>query len=140
MMDAVKEMPIHSAVDLQGAVLGRHEEEIFATRHAVESLAAQITDLTNQLRHLQSQSPSLEPRTTSEPRINNPPCYSERQLRIQNRLLFLLFRWSLCSCLPCKSQYSSVDRKYIHFSVSKQPATAKELTEETSGLEMEKLA
>ncbi|RXN37082.1 arachidonate 5-lipoxygenase-like protein [Labeo rohita] len=79
MMDVVKEMPIHSAVELQGAVLGRHEEEIFATRHAVESLAAQITDLTNQLRHLQSQSPSLEPRTTSEPKINNPPCYSDKQ-------------------------------------------------------------
>lgn len=49
-MDAVKEMPIHPAVELQGAVLGRHEEEIFATRHAVESLAAQITDLTNRCR------------------------------------------------------------------------------------------
>ncbi|RXN35838.1 serine threonine- kinase pim-3-like protein [Labeo rohita] len=91
LQSTVKEMPIHSAVDLQGAVLGRHEEEIFATRHAVESLAAQITDLTNRLHLLQSQSPSLEPRTTSEPRINNPPCYSASHRGPEKKRILMAF-------------------------------------------------
>ncbi|RXN06590.1 Pol poly [Labeo rohita] len=43
-MDPAKETPIRSAVELQGAMLGRHEEELAAARYAVESLSAQVFD------------------------------------------------------------------------------------------------
>lgn len=75
-MDPADDMTIRSAVELQGALLGRHTDELAAAKHAVDSLVAQVSDLTGQLHHLhQDQSPSGS-RHTSEPRINNPPCYS----------------------------------------------------------------
>lgn len=51
-------MPIRSAVELQGAMLGRHEEKLSAARLAVESLVAQVTDLTNRLHLLHPSQPS----------------------------------------------------------------------------------
>ncbi|KAI2649346.1 Transposon Tf2-9 polyprotein [Labeo rohita] len=75
-MDPAKETPIRFAVELQGAMLGRHQEEFSAARYAVEGLSAQVTELTNQLQSLHSE-PTVKPsRFHSEPRINNPPCYS----------------------------------------------------------------
>ncbi len=44
--------PIRSAVELQGAMLGRHEEELAAARYALESLSAQVMDLTGQIQNL----------------------------------------------------------------------------------------
>ncbi len=75
-MDPAKEGPFHSAVELQGAMLGRHEEELSASRHAVESLTAQVSDLSAQLLHLRHESSSQNRLHSSEPRINNPPCYA----------------------------------------------------------------
>ncbi|KAI2647590.1 Transposon Tf2-6 polyprotein [Labeo rohita] len=77
-MDPAKETPIRSAVELQGAMLGRHQEELSAARYAVEGLSAQVTELTNQLQSLHSEPTVIPPRFHSEPRINNPPCYSDR--------------------------------------------------------------
>ncbi len=60
-----------------GAMLGQHEEELAATRYAVERLSTQVTELTSQLQNLcpaQSAMPQL--RSLTEPRFNNPPCYS----------------------------------------------------------------
>ncbi len=76
-MDPAKESPIRTAVELQGAMLGRHGEELTAARHAVETLAAQITDLSLQVHQLRS-GPPVPPRSSEapEPRINNPPCYA----------------------------------------------------------------
>ena len=76
-MDPASETPFQVAVERQGALLGRHEEELVATRRVVESLAAQVSDLTAQLHHLRQEpsSSSLLP-SSPEPRINNPPCYS----------------------------------------------------------------
>ncbi|RXN14926.1 Pol poly [Labeo rohita] len=75
-MDPAKETPIRSTVELQGAMLGRHQEELSAARYAVEGLSAQVTELTNQLQSLRAE-PTVRPsRFHSEPRINNPPCYS----------------------------------------------------------------
>lgn len=76
-MDPANETAIRSAVELQGAMLGRHAEELSAAKHAVDALTAQVTDLTSQLHHLrQDQSSSPGTRQAAEPRINNPPCYS----------------------------------------------------------------
>ena len=64
----------NTAVEIQGAMLGRHEQELSAARHAVETLAAQVSDLSGQFQSLR-----LVPPATSwspEPRVNNPPCYS----------------------------------------------------------------
>ncbi len=74
-MDPAKEGPFHSAVELQGVMLGRHEEELSVSRHAVESLTAQVSDLSAQLLHLRHESSSQNRLHSSEPRINNPPCY-----------------------------------------------------------------
>ncbi|KAI2656613.1 Transposon Tf2-9 polyprotein [Labeo rohita] len=75
-MDPAKETPIRSAVELQGAMLGRHQEELSTARYAVEGLSAQVTELTNQLQSLRSEPTVIPSRFHSEPRINNPPCYS----------------------------------------------------------------
>lgn len=48
----MKETPIRSAVELQGTMLGQHEEELGAARYAMESLSTQVTELTNQLQNL----------------------------------------------------------------------------------------
>ncbi|RXN36541.1 Pol poly [Labeo rohita] len=73
-MDPAKETPIRSAVELQGAMLERHQEELSAARYAVEGLSPQVTELTNQLQSLRSEPTVIPPRFHSEPRINNPPC------------------------------------------------------------------
>ncbi len=76
-MDPAKETPIHFALKLQGVLLGRHEVELAAVRHAVEILSAQVTELTSQLQDLRpTQSALQQPRNLPEPRINNRPCYS----------------------------------------------------------------
>ncbi len=76
-MDPAKETPIRSAVELQGVMLGRHEEELAAARYAVESLSAQVTELTGLLQNLHPvQAAWQQPYHLPEPRINNPPCYS----------------------------------------------------------------
>lgn len=76
-MDPAKENPLQTAVELQGAMLGRHDEELTAARHAVETLAAQMSDLSMQVFQLRRDPPthSSTPETP-EPRINNPPCYA----------------------------------------------------------------
>ncbi len=51
-MDLAEEEPFRSAVEIQGIMLGRHEEELSAARHAVESLTAQVTDLSSRLLQL----------------------------------------------------------------------------------------
>lgn len=76
-MDPAKENPIHTAVELQGAMLGRHDEELTAARRAVETLAAQLTDLSLQVHQFRTD-PPVPPRSSEapEPRINNPPRYA----------------------------------------------------------------
>uniref|UniRef100_A0A8K9UIS2 Gypsy retrotransposon integrase-like protein 1 n=1 Tax=Oncorhynchus mykiss TaxID=8022 RepID=A0A8K9UIS2_ONCMY len=69
--------PLHSAVEIQGAMLGRHKQELSAARHAVETLATQVSNLTEQVHHLRLDPPATSRAFESpEPRINNPPCYS----------------------------------------------------------------
>ncbi len=48
-MDPAKEEPFWSAMEMQGVMLGRHEEELSTARHAVESLTTQVTDLSSRL-------------------------------------------------------------------------------------------
>ncbi len=76
-MDLAEEEPFRSAVEIQGIMLGRHEEELSAARHAVESLTAQVTDLSSRLLQLY-QEPSIyySRHPSPEPRVNNPPCYA----------------------------------------------------------------
>ncbi|KAM9400460.1 uncharacterized protein ACWYII_030383 [Salvelinus alpinus] len=76
-MDPATTDSLYTTVKFQGAMLGRHEQELSAARHAVETLAAQVSDLSGQFQSLR-----LVPQATSwssespEPRVNNPPCYS----------------------------------------------------------------
>jgi hypothetical protein len=77
MMDPATPDHFQSAVEIQGAMIGRHEEELSAARHAVETLAAQVSDLTRQINHLRLDPPVASRASESpEPRINNPPCYA----------------------------------------------------------------
>ncbi len=76
-MDLAEEEPFRSAVEIQGIMLGRHEEELSAARHAVESLTAQVTDLSSRLLQLYQEPSTYYSRHPSpEPRVNNPPCYA----------------------------------------------------------------
>lgn len=72
-MDPANERTIHSTVELQGAMLGRHDEELTATRRVVETLAAQLSDLSTQVQLLR-RDPPPPPRSPDapEPRVNNP--------------------------------------------------------------------
>lgn len=51
-MDPAEDMPVRSAVEFQGVMLGRHEEELAAAHQAVRSLAHQVTYLSAHLLHL----------------------------------------------------------------------------------------
>lgn len=76
-MDSATPNPIQSAVEIQGAMIGKHEEELSTARLAVETLAAQVSDLTKQIHHLRLDPPVASRAPESpEPRINNPPCYA----------------------------------------------------------------
>jgi hypothetical protein len=76
-MDPANETPFHVALERQGSLLGRHEEELTTTRRVVESLAEQMSELSTQFHRLRHEAsvPSRSP-DSPEPRINNPPCYS----------------------------------------------------------------
>ncbi|MGL5357385.1 MAG: hypothetical protein ACRDAQ_12750, partial [Cetobacterium sp.] len=76
-MDPAKEESLRSAVEIQGAMLGRHDEELSAARHAVESLAAQVNDLSAHLLLRHQEPPAVQSGPPlPEPRVNNPPCYT----------------------------------------------------------------
>lgn len=76
-MDATNASPIQTAVELQGAMLRKHDTELAAARHAVDSLAAQLSDLSAQVHRLKRGPPVFSGGLESpEPRVNNPPCYA----------------------------------------------------------------
>jgi hypothetical protein len=76
-MNPTEEHPIQAAVEIQGAMLGKHEEELSAARHAVETLASQMADLTKQFHYFRMDSSRSS--DVPEPRVNNPPCYAGEQ-------------------------------------------------------------
>lgn len=87
-MDPAGEHPIQTAVEIQGVMLGKHEEELSAARQAVETLAAQVTDLARQLHQCSLNPPALSGSVHStEPRINNPPCYSGEPTQCRSFLI-----------------------------------------------------
>ncbi|KAG1952394.1 retrotransposable element [Pimephales promelas] len=92
--DPADEMPVRTAVEIQGAMLGRHEEELAAAHQAVRSLAAQVSDLSARLLHQDSSSfPNRQ--LLPEPRINNPSGYAGeptqcRAFLIQCEIVFSL--------------------------------------------------
>lgn len=47
-MDQASGNPLLNAIELQGALLGKHEEDLSTARRAVDSLTAQLSDLTQQ--------------------------------------------------------------------------------------------
>lgn len=77
-MDPANEHPIQTAVEIQGAMLGKHEEELSAARLAVDMLASQMNDLSRQFHLLRTDS-SPSSSDAPEPRVNNPPCYAGEQ-------------------------------------------------------------
>lgn len=76
------DVTMRSAVELQGAMLGHHEEELFNARQSVETLNAQVAELTERLHHLShaaleaDRPASAMAPPIAEPRINNPPVYA----------------------------------------------------------------
>lgn len=68
--------PIQAAVEMQGALLGRHDEELSAARRVVDSLSAQVADLSQQLHLIRMDAAHPNALDSPEPRVNNPPCYS----------------------------------------------------------------
>lgn len=72
-MDPANEHPFQAAVEIQGAMLGKHEEEVSAARRAVDTLAAQMDDLTKQFHFFCMESSSTRSADAPEPRVNNPP-------------------------------------------------------------------
>ncbi len=85
-MDPAKEELFRSAMEMQGVMLGRHEVELSAARHAAKSLTAQVTDLSSCLLMLY-QEPSSDHRRhpPPEPRVNNP---TVMPVSLQNAELF----------------------------------------------------
>lgn len=80
-MDPADQSQLRSALEAQGALLGQHQGELAAARHAVDSLASQVTELTEAVRRMETERTLVTPATghssvTPEPRINNPPIYS----------------------------------------------------------------
>lgn len=79
-MDPAEDSSVLSAMEFQGTMLGRHEQELTSARRTVEMLASRVAELSDQLHSLQFQQ-GLGPSTTTripqlEPRVNNPPVYS----------------------------------------------------------------
>ncbi len=72
-MDPAEEEPFRSAVEIQGIMLCRHEE-LSTARHAVESLTAQVMDLSSRLLQLYQEPLTYYSRhPPPELRVNNPP-------------------------------------------------------------------
>lgn len=75
-MDQASSLPFQAAVELQGAMLGKHEQEISTARQAVDSLANQMADLTHRVHQIRHEPSTSDIREVSEPHVNNPPVYS----------------------------------------------------------------
>ncbi|RXN14057.1 actin-related 5 [Labeo rohita] len=81
-MDTAEGSSLQSALELQGAMLGRHEQELSSTRHSVDNLSAQFAGLVERLDRLTLSGFASAPLTvgpsplSSEPRVNNPPTYA----------------------------------------------------------------
>ncbi|RXN25002.1 Retrotransposon-derived PEG10 [Labeo rohita] len=81
-MDTAEGSSLQSALELQGAMLGRHEQELSSTRHSVDNLSAQFAGLVERLDRLTLSGFASAPSTvgpsplSSEPRVNNPPTYA----------------------------------------------------------------
>ncbi|RXN35854.1 Pol poly [Labeo rohita] len=81
-MDPAEGSSLQSALELQGAMLGRHEQELSSTRHSVDNLSAQFAGLVERLDRLTLSGFASAPSTvgpsplSSEPRVNNPPTYA----------------------------------------------------------------
>lgn len=119
-MDPAKESPLQSALELQGAMLGRHEDELAATRNAMDSLAARMTEISQRLHLIHVESSSPRGPTVPEPRVNNPPCYSGEPKECRSFLTQCEVVFSLQS-----STYAS-DRSRIAFVISLLSGRARE--------------
>lgn len=83
-MDLAEVNPTCSALQLHGVMLGRLEQELLATKHAVVNRAMQALELTSQLdKH---RSLSAEGLQCPKPDINNPPRYADLATECQSFL------------------------------------------------------
>lgn len=73
-MDPTEEKSVFSAVEVQGAMLGRHEEQLAAAHQAVGSLSAQVADLSARLLHLHQE--AAVPSNRHQPAEPNPSSYA----------------------------------------------------------------
>ncbi|KAG1926482.1 retrotransposable element [Pimephales promelas] len=119
-MDPARVNSLQSALEFQGAMLGRHEDELAATHHAVDSLATRVTDIVQQLHHLRAEPSSSRGHESPEPRVNIPPCYSGEPKECRSFLTQCEVVFSLQT-----STYAS-DRSRIAFVVSLLTGRARE--------------
>ncbi|KAG1930238.1 retrotransposable element [Pimephales promelas] len=119
-MDPARVNSLQSALEFQGAMLGRHEDELAATHHAVDSLATRVTDIVQQLHHLRTEPTSSRGHESPEPRVNIPPCYSGEPKECRSFLTQCEVVFSLQT-----STYAT-DRSRIAFVVSLLTGRARE--------------
>lgn len=73
-------------------MLNRQAEELSQARHTVDALVARVTELSDQLRHLQpvnlnATPPALQQSTGHEPHIINPPIYAKEPINCHSFLI-----------------------------------------------------
>lgn len=99
-MDPADQSQFRSALEAQGVLLGQHQGKLAAAHHAMDTLASQVSELTETVRRMETERNLVSSATgrssvTPEPRINNPPNYSGeptecRSFIIQCEVIFSL--------------------------------------------------
>lgn len=99
-MDPADQSQFRSALEAKGVLLGQHQGKLAAAHHAMDTLASQVSELTETIRRMETERNLLSTATgrssvTPEPRINNPPNYSGeptecRSFIIQCEVIFSL--------------------------------------------------
>ncbi|RXN09835.1 arachidonate 5-lipoxygenase-like protein [Labeo rohita] len=72
-MDPAEESSLQSALELQGAMLGRHEQELSSTRHSVDNLSAQFVGLVERLDRLTLSGFASAPSTACPSPLSSEP-------------------------------------------------------------------
>lgn len=119
-MDQASSNAFQTAVELQGAMLGKHEQEISTARQAVDFLANQMADLSHRVHQIRRKPSTSEPREVSEPRVNNPPVYSGEPTQCRSFLTQCEVVFSLQPCTYAR------DRAKVAYVISLLAGRARE--------------
>ncbi|KAI2657213.1 Retrotransposon-derived protein PEG10 [Labeo rohita] len=106
-------------------MLGRQAVELSHARQAVDALVSRVTELSDQLRHLQaveSNTTQTVPQqmTSHKPRINNPPVYAGEPTNCRSFLIQCEVVFSL------QPQTYASDKSKVAYVISLQPGRARD--------------